>query len=212
MPDFLVLRCATCAVFCVQQSTVSGKWSCRLCRTRQSVVRAFLRSTSAAACRERCQALSLSAGQRAAAAAEVYGGTCGDAVVEPGHGQLQTYARELPPGPDAYSAWADYADAPAMAASRVDSCAAAAVAEENYVTSLPESNGSRGAKRQRVNPLARELSQGVPQNRAPPSLPQLIARQRPELVSQPSHASNASQPPQARPPFSTSASAWAEYL
>jgi hypothetical protein len=48
MPEFFALQCASCGTFCVQQATKAGKWQCRLCGAKQSIVRIFARSASAA--------------------------------------------------------------------------------------------------------------------------------------------------------------------
>lgn len=76
--EFLVLRCAECSTFCVQQRTANKKWACRMCGARQSIVTVYARSARAADCRAHVQKLSLTAAtqvnqEREAAYDEAFG-------------------------------------------------------------------------------------------------------------------------------------------
>ncbi|CAL8070280.1 unnamed protein product [Calicophoron daubneyi] len=54
--SYLALCCAKCMMFQVQQSVKSGKWTCKVCNTKQSILKVFA-DGSARECREIVQKL-----------------------------------------------------------------------------------------------------------------------------------------------------------
>ena len=64
MTEFIAVRCAraTCGQFSSQQVTKSGKWQCKLCSERQSIVRIYARSLKASDVRGAVQELNMRRG------------------------------------------------------------------------------------------------------------------------------------------------------
>ncbi|KAJ3124901.1 hypothetical protein HK098_000728 [Nowakowskiella sp. JEL0407] len=55
---FRVVKCVSCAIYQVRQQTRTGKYTCVVCNTKQTILNIYYESESAKDCREVCQNLS----------------------------------------------------------------------------------------------------------------------------------------------------------
>lgn len=130
--DFLVLQCAECSQFCVQQTTKSRKWVCRLCGKKQSIVKVYARSPLAAPMRAVVQRLSMAlAHVTSEALVPLPSGTCPSAPIEHDPEVVGTV-------------WESFIEKP-----DVDCHAMRSIDDGTFTTSIPEGLVRAGAKRQR---------------------------------------------------------------
>ncbi|KAJ2412740.1 hypothetical protein GGI10_003501, partial [Coemansia sp. RSA 2530] len=69
MPNYQVVRCANddCAKFQSQQEKKAGKWTCVVCRLKQSLKRVYFQSTTPKDCRSAVMQFNMTSGQAEAA-------------------------------------------------------------------------------------------------------------------------------------------------
>ena len=95
MPTFLLLQCFACRPgYGIAQRTKAGRWSCGLCRERQSVKKVFASSQRARELREPCQRLNLQGCGREERRREEQAAA---AAVRPEGGEGARVALALPP-------------------------------------------------------------------------------------------------------------------
>jgi hypothetical protein len=163
--SFVALRCAACSTFQVQQHKVSGKFACRSCGEKQSVLRVYARDAKAANVRAIVHQLSMLQGEGERAMVNELARALDEddaAGWEEGHAETLEPVRQHVLVRPAESKWSRFVtDAPSHSAA-AEASEGDDARDEPYVASRTPAPRAGGTKRRGDGDLA---------SRAPPAAP-----------------------------------------